>query len=110
LENIFIYLKKSLNKGIIFRENNCKLVGYSDSNWADNCSDRKSINEYIFLFNNESISWSLKKQKCVALLSAKAEYVALAIAGQKAIYFKQMINIFLSEKFIHSSIIIMEDN
>jgi hypothetical protein len=32
LKAIFIYLKKLSNRGIIFRESNCKLVGYSDSN------------------------------------------------------------------------------
>jgi hypothetical protein len=88
LEDIFAYLKELSNKGITFRGGNCKLVEYSDSDWAGDCNDRKSINGYIFLFNNGSISWSSKKQKCVALLSAEAEYVALGIAGQEAIYFK----------------------
>jgi hypothetical protein len=110
LEDIFAYLKKLSNKGIIFRGGNYKLVGYSDFDWADNCSDRKFINRYIFLFNNELVSWSSKKQKYVALLSAKIEYVALTTADQEAIYLKQIINIFLSEKLIHLSITIMEDN
>jgi hypothetical protein len=88
LENIFIYLKKSSNKGIIFRKDNCKLVGYSDFDWVDDCSDRRSINEYIFLFNNGLISWSSKKQKYIALLSAEAEYVALVTVDQEAIYLK----------------------
>jgi hypothetical protein len=110
LEDIFIYLKELFNKGIILKRGNCKLVGYSDFDWVDECSDRRLISGYIFLFNNKPISWSLKKQKYVALLSAETEYVALAIADQKAIYLKQIINTFLSEEFIHSSIIIMKDN
>jgi hypothetical protein len=110
LKNIFAYLKKLSNRDIAFRKDNCKLIRYFDSNWIDNCSDRKSINEYIFLFNNGPINWSSKKQKYVALLSAEAEYVALAIADQEAIYLKQIINIFLPEKLIHSSIIIIKDN
>jgi hypothetical protein len=81
LEDIFVYLKKLSNKGIIFREGNYKLIKYSDSDWADNYSDRKLINKYIFLFNNRLISWSLKKQKYIALLSAETEYVALITAG-----------------------------
>jgi hypothetical protein len=56
LEDIFIYLKNSSNKGIIFRRDNCKLIEYSDFDWADNCSNRKLINKYIFLFNNRPIS------------------------------------------------------
>jgi hypothetical protein len=110
LEDIFAYLKELSNKGIIFREGNCKLIEYFDSNWAGDCNNRRLISEYIFLFNNGPISWSSKKQKCIALLSAEAEYVALAIANQEAIYLKQIINIFLSKEFIHLSITIMEDN
>jgi hypothetical protein len=110
LEDIFAYLKRLSNKGITFRRGNCKLIEYSDSDWTGDCSDRKLISEYIFLFNNGLISWSLKKQKCGALLSAETEYVALVITGQETIYFKQIINIFLFKKLIHSSIIIMEDN
>jgi hypothetical protein len=52
----------------------------------------------------------LKKQKCVALSSAETKYVALITAGQEAIYLKQIINIFLPEKLIHSLITIMKDN
>jgi hypothetical protein len=52
----------------------------------------------------------LKEAKIYRLSSAEAEYIALITAGQEAIYLKQIINIFLPEKLIHSSIIIMEDN
>jgi hypothetical protein len=56
LEDIFAYLKKLSNKDITFRRSNCKLIRYSDSDWAGDCSDRRLISEYIFLFYNESIS------------------------------------------------------
>jgi hypothetical protein len=56
------------------------------------------------------VNWSLKKQKYIVLLFAEIEYIILIIADQEAIYLKQIINIFLFEKFIHSSIIIMENN
>jgi hypothetical protein len=32
LKDIFVYLKRLSNKGITFRRDNCKLIGYSDFN------------------------------------------------------------------------------
>lgn len=40
--------------------------------------DRKSTSGYIFLPSGSAVSWRSQKQKCVALSTAKAEYVATA--------------------------------
>ena len=37
-----------------------------------------------------AISWSSKKQKCVALSTAEAEYVALSSAVQECIWLRQL--------------------
>ena len=37
-----------------------------------------------------AITWQCKKQSCVALSSAEAEYVALAAAAQEAVWLKQL--------------------
>ena len=34
----------------------------------------------------DSVSWSSKKQKCIAQSTAEAEYVALSSASQESIY------------------------
>ena len=36
-------------------------VGYSDSDWAGDISDRKSVGGYMFLINGKPITWSSKK-------------------------------------------------
>ena len=57
---------------------------------------------------DETISWRSKKQSCVALSTAEAEYMALASAAQEAIWIQQVISDMTSEptKPVH----INEDN
>ena len=53
------------------------LAGYTDSDWAGDVGDRKSIGGYMFTINGKPVTWSSKKQASVALLTCEAEYVAL---------------------------------
>jgi len=39
-----------------------------------------------------AITWSSKKQPCVALSTAEAEYVALASAAQEAVWLRQLMS------------------
>ena len=66
-------------------------VGYSDANWAGDLDDRKSTSGYVFQISNAAISWRSKKQSCVALSTAEAEYMALASATQEAIWLQQLL-------------------
>ena len=54
------------------------LTGYSDSDWAQNTEDRKSITAYIILFNGSPIAWSSKTQSHITRSSAEAEWVAMS--------------------------------
>uniref|UniRef100_A0ABD2WHA3 Reverse transcriptase Ty1/copia-type domain-containing protein n=1 Tax=Trichogramma kaykai TaxID=54128 RepID=A0ABD2WHA3_9HYME len=53
------------------------LVGYCDSDWANNVDNRRSVSGYIFMFQGGPISWASRRQKTVALSSCEAEYMAL---------------------------------
>ena len=54
------------------------------------------------------MSWRSKKQSCVALSTAEAEYVALAAATQEALWMRQLISEMKAEH--PKSIVIHEDN
>ena len=41
-------------------------------------------------FDGTAVSWRSKKQTCVALSAAEAEYMALASAAQEAIWLRQL--------------------
>ncbi|XP_062538838.1 uncharacterized protein LOC134207134 [Armigeres subalbatus] len=51
---------------------------FVDADWAGNNRDRKSNSGYLLLLAGGVITWSSRKQSCVALSSTEAEFVALA--------------------------------
>eukprot|EP00253_Pinus_taeda_P036121 PITA_36121 len=66
--------------------------GFSDSDWAGNLDDRRSITGYAFSIGSEVIAWSSKKQSTVALSSYEAEYQALRAATCEAIWLRRPLN------------------
>jgi hypothetical protein len=52
------------------------LAGYTDSDWAGCATDRKSTSGYYFGLGSRLVSQFSRKQKSVALSSAKTEYMA----------------------------------
>ena len=67
------------------------LSGYSDADWAGDINDRKSMSGYLFMMSGAATSWKSRKQTCVALSTAEAEYVALASAAQEAAWMRQLL-------------------
>ncbi|XP_047326610.1 uncharacterized mitochondrial protein AtMg00810-like [Impatiens glandulifera] len=91
-KRILRYLKGTKTQGIEFKkESKCKLVGYTDSDWAGSIDDRKSTSGYIFCLGSNVISWSSRKQKFVALSSAEAEYIACIDAACEAVWLQRIL-------------------
>ena len=84
-----------------------ELVGYFDSSYADDTSDRHSTCGYVFYFLGGPISWRSKKQDILALSSTEAEFVAATEAAKES----QWITAFLREiGFPLQSTILLGDN
>ena len=66
------------------------LSAYSDADWAGDLNDHKSSSGYISMLSGGAVSWKSRKQTCVALSTAEAEYVALANAAQEVIWMRQL--------------------
>ena len=62
------------------------LVGFTDSDCADDPDDRKSTVGYVFSMGSRPITWACKKQQALALSSAEAEYRAAVNASQEALW------------------------
>ena len=83
LKRVLRYLKGTVNYGIKYTKSDQKeCMGYSDADWAGDVNDRKSTSGYLFMMNGGAVTWKSKKQSCVALSTAEAEYVALSSAAQ----------------------------
>ncbi|KJX98055.1 gag-pol polyprotein [Zymoseptoria brevis] len=87
-KRILRYLKGTRCHGITIKskDKELKLVGYTDSSYADNRDDSTSTGGYAFHLNDSLISWKSVKQRTVALSSTEAEWNAAVTTCQEAAY------------------------
>jgi hypothetical protein len=52
-----------------------RLVGYTDSDWVECVSDKKSTSGWCFGLGLAVVSWFSRKKNSMALSSAEAEYM-----------------------------------
>lgn len=87
VKRIFAYLAGTRNLGISFKQEDVKLViGYTDSDFAGDLDERKSTSGYIFLYNGGPVSWSCRRQECIAVSTTEAEFVAGSESAKEAIW------------------------
>lgn len=78
------YLKTTINLKLTYTDvEKPVLRAYADSDWASDPKDRKSTSGNLFLLGNNPIYWSSKRQNCISMSSAEAEYVSAASAVQE---------------------------
>ena len=65
---------------------------FTDADWAGDLDSRKSTSGYLFTFAGGAVSWQSKLQKCVALSTTEAEYIAANEAGKEVIWLKNYLN------------------
>eukprot|EP00253_Pinus_taeda_P027659 PITA_27659 len=86
------YISGTCNYGILYTDSSdVTLAGYSDSDWAGNLDDHRSITGYAFSIGSGVISWCSRKQSTVALSSCEAEYQALCAATCEAIWLRRLL-------------------
>jgi hypothetical protein len=91
LKEILHYLAGTVDYGIrYYRDGSSDIVGWSDSDWAGDKSDRKSTSGYCFTFAGGVISYKSKKQTVVARSTAEAEIVALDLTTREALWFRKL--------------------
>lgn len=93
-KRVLRYLKGTLNLAICYGggnpgDDNMKLVGYSDSDYAGCRYSFKSTSGYVFLFAGGVICAQSKRQTVVALSTLEAEYYGMAKAAMEAAWLRQ---------------------
>eukprot|EP00961_Rhodomonas_salina_P043742 587710-Rhodomonas_salina.1 len=69
-------------------------VGWVDSDFAADPDTLHSVTGYILSLNNGPVSWKSKRQDCVTLSSAEAEYVAVSMCTQEVVYVRALLDSF----------------
>ncbi|XP_050902766.1 uncharacterized mitochondrial protein AtMg00810-like [Lathyrus oleraceus] len=89
---ILKYTKGSLGKWLIFCDrDNTDIIGYSDVDWVEDASDRRSTSDYCVFIGGNLISWKSKKQRIVARSSTEAEYRSMAHATCELLWLKHLL-------------------
>lgn len=109
-KRILRYLKGTKHEGLIFtkiKKNEVpRLQCFSDADWASDKVDRKSVSGCTILLGGNLISWFSKKQNCIAISTAEAEYVAAAMCAQDLINLKGI----LEDMHMDSTSVLFCDN
>eukprot|EP00253_Pinus_taeda_P019921 PITA_19921 len=97
-KHVLRYLIGTLGYGLWYRqEDEVKLCGFTDADWAGSPTDRKSTSGGIFSIRLTTVSWYSRKQRSVALNSLEAEYMATSLAACEAIWMRKiMVGLFRS--------------
>jgi len=94
-KKILKYLKGTINMGLWYPSlSPIYLVGYSDSDFTGCKLDRKRTSGTCHLLGSSLILWHSKKQACVALSTAEAEYIAVGSCCAQILWIKQQLEDF----------------
>ncbi|XP_050916102.1 secreted RxLR effector protein 161-like [Lathyrus oleraceus] len=92
IKKIMKYIKGTTNFGLWYPKGGiCNLVGYSDADYAGSKTDRKITSGTCHILGNALVSWACKKQACVALSTAEAEYIAAGSCCAQILWLKQQL-------------------
>ena len=91
LSRVLGYVAATVDYGLTFRPTRSVVLrGFADADWAGDASDRKSVSGFLFQLGGNTIFWGSKKQKCVALSSAEAEYISMSEAVRQCIPLRRL--------------------
>jgi len=93
VKRVLRYLKGTAHFGLAFGgpKQGLDLIGWTDSDWAQDPDSRRSVGGFVFDVAGGSVSWSSKKQPTVALSTVEAEYMAASNATKEAIWLRTLL-------------------
>ncbi|XP_020672371.1 uncharacterized protein LOC110092247 [Dendrobium catenatum] len=94
LKRLLRYIRGTYQFGLPITRGNLQLTSFSDSDWASDSNDRKSISGFCTYMGDTLVSWCVKKQATVAKSSTEAEYRALASTTSDVIWLRRLLTDF----------------
>jgi len=93
VKRIIRYVKGTTEYGLWYpMGTSLDLIGYSDADWAGSADDRKSTSGACFYIGHCLVAWHSKKQNCIALSTAEAEYIAAGSCSTQLIWMKSLLS------------------
>ncbi|KAK6116290.1 hypothetical protein DH2020_049966 [Rehmannia glutinosa] len=92
LKRVLRYLAATSNFGLNFtKSSTLQITGYSDSDWATDLDDRKSITGFCVYLGDNLVSWCSKKPATVSRSSTEAEYRSLSHYATEVIWIRNLL-------------------
>lgn len=82
---ILRYLKDTKSLSLAYKGQLQILRGFTDADWANYRQTRRLIAGYLFNIRSGAISWQLKRQNIITLLTCKAKFIGQTQATKEAI-------------------------
>ena len=90
IKRVFRYLVDTPRYGLWYlKGSDFSLCGYTDADWAGDKDDRKSTSGACQFLGRSLVWLSSKKQNCISLSTAEAEYVAAASGCTQLLWMRQ---------------------
>lgn len=99
VKRILRYVKGTVQFGLVYSKDsgNNALTGFSDSDLARHLEDRRSTGGMVYYLNKSIITWVSHKQRCVALSTCEAEFMAATAAACQGIWLRNLLRQITSE-------------
>ncbi|PKI73919.1 hypothetical protein CRG98_005683 [Punica granatum] len=88
---ILRYLRGTSKVCLHFGTDKPELVGYTNTDIAGDIDSRKSTSGYLMTFAGGAISWQSKLQKCIALSTTEAEYIAVTEGCKEMLWLQKFL-------------------
>ena len=93
VKGIIIYLLGTINLGLWYpKKSTCNLIIYSDLDFAESKTDRKSSSGNCQFVGSALVSWHNKNQNSVALSTTEAEYISAGSCCAQILWMKQQLS------------------
>ena len=88
---ILKYLRGTSKTCLCFGTDKPVLVGCTNADMVWDVDSRKFTFGYLIIFLGRAVSWKSKLQKCVALSTIEAEYIAIIEASKELLWMKKFL-------------------
>ena len=90
----YLLKTKELSLQLSSHASSIPLKAFSDANWAEDRTDRKSTSGFLCQIYGGSVAWSSKKQDVVSISTTEAEYYALAETVREITWLRELLSDF----------------
>jgi len=85
------YLRGTSRVFLCFGNGKQVFDGFTDADMAGDIDSRKSTSGYLITYSGGAVSWQSRLQKCVALSTTEAEYIAITEAAKELLWMKKFL-------------------